>query len=204
MKIQQIKKIWQVVKILFLATLGVFGIFWPDAFMALRKVFAVGAILLIGEICYEKYSFGKHEDDYFDSTEDDIELAEDEDDIEEYASNEPEEANDSNVTVDEFDAKLTALREEGRRLLELLKKETPGSEEAQDLETRMNGIRKSMAELKELKAKKEAEEEAKKKAEEEAKKKAAKAKAEQEAKAKAKELEELKKRIAEYAADFED
>ncbi len=203
---KKIWKVWKIAKVVFLFVIMIFGFFWPDGFMALRKIFATGALLMLGEMYYEYYvlksTTGKEEE-----SEDSADL-----EGEEYteifipSKSKPVEpaldASASGATVDELESKLKALRAEGRSLVEKIMTLDPNSSEAKALDERINGIRKNISEVNKLlnDAKRKAEEEAKQKAEEEARRKAeeeARRKAEEEARRKA---EEEAKRKAEEEA----
>ena len=219
-------KIWKIAKVVFLFVIMILGFLWPAGFMALRKIFATGAMLMLGEMYYEYYvlksTTGKEEE-----SEDSADL-----EGEEYteifipSKSKPVEpaldASASGATVDELESKLKTLRAEGRSLVEKIMPLDPNSSEAKALDERINGIRKNISEVNKLlndakrKAEEEAKqkaEEAKRKAEEEARRKAeeeARRKAEEEAKQKAEEAkrkaeeEAFKKRIEAYLTDFEE
>ena len=224
---KKIWKVWKIAKVVFLFVIMIFGFFWPDGFMALRKIFATGALLMLGEMYYEYYvvksTTGKEEE-----SEDSADL-----EGEEYteifipSKSKPVEpaldASASGATVDELESKLKALRAEGRSLVEKIMTLDPNSSEAKALDERINGIRKNISEVNKLlndakrkaeeeakqkaeEAKRKAEEEARRKAEEEARRKAeeeARRKAEEEARRKAEE-EAFKKRIEAYLTDFKE
>lgn len=215
---KKVFKIWKIAKVVFLFVIMILGFLWPDGFMALRKIFATGALLMLGEMYYEYYVLK--------STTDEEEESEDSADLEgeEYTeifipSNDKPVApatntSTSDATVDELESKLKTLRVEGKRLVEKTMPLDPNSSEAKELDGQINDIRKNISEVKKLlaDAKRKAEEEAKQKAEQ-AKRKAeeeARRKAEEEAKRKAEEAkhkaeaEAFQKRLESYLTDFEE
>lgn len=222
---KKIWKVWKIAKVVFLFVIMILGFLWPDGFMALRKIFATGALLMLGEMYYEYYvlksTTGKEEE-----SEDFADL-----EGEEYteifipSKSKPVEpaldASASGATVDELESKLGALKAQGKKLAERTMSLDSNSSEAKELEDQLSDISKNISEVKKLlidakrKAEEEAKqkaEEAKRKAEEEARRKAeeAKRKAEEEAKQKAEEAkrkaeeEAFKKRIEAYLTDFEE